>query len=111
MKQIQEQLAKFDKNGDGEVSLDEVEEVSKEAMRKVNERYIKPAQEFVDSHKWTVQAATGYTLAFYGGHFTHSFLVANCLKGAEYENLKQSLGELVRKEPVLGALVRKESLW
>ena len=95
MRQVQEQLARFDKNGDGQVSLDEVEEVSKEAVKKLQEKYYKPACDFVQNHKWTVQGVAGYTLAFYGGNFTHSFLVSNCLKGSEYENIKKSLEELV----------------
>ncbi len=71
--QLNAQLQKLDKDGDGNLSLEEIDAAAKDGLQKAYDTLQKVFKLFV-VYELYVRGAVGGVATFYGAHFTHMFL-------------------------------------
>mmetsp|Transcript_18729 Transcript_18729/g.46820 ORF Transcript_18729/g.46820 Transcript_18729/m.46820 type:complete len:356 (+) Transcript_18729:281-1348(+) len=86
-------VKKLDKDGDGRVTIDEVEDIVEETSEKIR-KAAAPVQSFLQKYKWTGELAAGYVGCFYGGNFSHLYLCAAAFKSTEGQQVLSHLAEL-----------------
>ncbi|CAD7927070.1 unnamed protein product [Amoebophrya sp. A120] len=86
-------VKKLDKDGDGKVTIDEVEEMVEDANNRIR-KTIAPVQGFLQKYRWTAELGVGYVGCFYGGNFSHCFLCASAFQSAEGQAVVKNLKEL-----------------
>jgi len=63
----------LDKDGDGNVTIDEIVEAQNEFFEKID-KIVKPIRNIMEKNKPFVNIVLGYTTLMYSGHFSHLFL-------------------------------------
>jgi len=84
----------FDKDGDGKVTIDEIEDVTKETITRFS-RYAEPVKKVMARNKHVVNLCSGYVTLLYSGHFSHLFLCYASVKSTEWVRLRENFTELV----------------
>lgn len=82
-----------DRDGDGKITMQEVEHFHSEMVGKVNKFY-QPIKNIIQKNKPFVEMCLGYISLCYGGHFSHLFLCCTSFKNTEWNQLKSNLREL-----------------
>ena len=80
--QLNMQLQKLDKDGDGNVTLEEIDAAAKDGLHKVYETLQKVYKLFV-AYELYCRGIIGGVATFYGAHFTHLFLAFQAFQSAE----------------------------
>lgn len=93
--QLNAQLQKLDKDGDGNLTLEEIESSAKDGIQKASDTLQKVYKLFV-AYELYCRGAIGGVATFYGGHFTHMFLAFQAFQSAEASStIKANFLELI----------------
>jgi len=83
----------FDKNNDGKVTIDEIEDVSKEYYKRLS-TYGERVKHLMQKNQPFVDIVSGYVTLLYSGHFSHLFLCCASIRETEWVRLKENVSEL-----------------
>ncbi|CAD7938499.1 unnamed protein product [Amoebophrya sp. A25] len=86
-------MSKLDKDGDGKITVHEVEEMVEETSEKLK-KGVEPIRSLLQRYRWTAEMGVGYIACFYGGNFSHCFLCATAFQSAEGEEVMRNINEL-----------------
>ncbi|CAD7953913.1 unnamed protein product [Amoebophrya sp. A25] len=92
---IRNALKKLDADGDGNLSLEELENAGKDAFKKLEEKWL-PVRAFLVKHRDSAELGVGYLAAFYGGNFKFLFMASNLAQGTEGGDALSSFHELLQ---------------
>lgn len=83
----------LDKDGDGKVTLEEIEGAQRELKHRIGAA-VTPIKRIIDNNRPVVDIVLGWSALLYSGHFSHLFLCCASIGNSEWANLREKVDDL-----------------